>query len=147
MNWLKKLVLGWNHCFLNGHSWLYIRKYTHRPTEKEKKHKELKKKGKEKEKKGKTGGQGRKKEKKRKRTKKKLRKNGKKRGKGEEKWRGGQRGKKKRGGGLVQAVRGAWVLRGIGPHTNNARSKWMFFSFPSSAKGQTTQITPPTIWS
>ena len=35
-----------------------------------------------------------------------------------------------------------WVLRRAGPHTNNARSTWMFLSFSSSAKGQTTQTTP-----
>jgi len=37
---------------------------------------------------------------------------------------GGGKGKKKeRGGGWIQAVRGVWVLRRIGPHTKNARSK------------------------
>jgi len=30
--------------------------------------------------------------------------------------------KKKEGGGWVQEVGGAWVLRRVGPHTNNARS-------------------------
>jgi len=42
---------------------------------------------------------------------------------------------------------GAWVLRRVEPHTNNAGSTWMFFSFSSSAKGQTTQTTPLTMWS
>jgi len=35
-----------------------------------------------------------------------------------------------------------WVLRRAGPHTNDARSTWTFFSFSPSAKGQTTQTTP-----
>jgi len=30
--------------------------------------------------------------------------------------------KKKEGEGWVQGVRGSWVLRRVGPHTNNARS-------------------------
>jgi len=29
-------------------------------------------------------------------------------------------GKKKEGGGWVQGVRGAWVLRRVGPYINNA---------------------------
>ena len=36
----------------------------------------------------------------------------------------------------------ARVLRRAGPHTNDARSTCMFFSFSPSAKGQTTQTTP-----
>jgi len=60
--------------------------------------------------------------------------------------RGGKR-KKKEGGGWVQGGRGAWVLRRVGPYTNNTRSTWMFFSFSSPAKGQTKQTTPLTMWS
>jgi len=45
-----------------------------------------------------------------------------KRGKREEKLVGGQREKKREGGRWVQGVRGAWVLRRVGPHTNNAGS-------------------------
>ena len=61
---------------------------------------------------------------------------------------GKKKRKKKEGGGWgFNWGRGAWVLRRAGPHTNNARSTWMFFSFSSSAKGQTTQTTPLTMWS
>ena len=42
---------------------------------------------------------------------------------------GEKKGKNKEWGGWVQGGRGAWVLRRVGPHTNNARSTWMFFSF------------------
>jgi len=35
---------------------------------------------------------------------------------------GGAKEKKKEGGGWVQGVRRAWILRRVGPHTNNARS-------------------------
>ena len=55
---------------------------------------------------------------------------------------GKKKEKKKEGGGWVYEGRGAWVLRRVGPHTNNARSTWMFFIFSSSAEGQTTQTTP-----
>jgi len=34
----------------------------------------------------------------------------------------GRGNKKKEGGGWVQGGRAAWVLRRVGPHTNNARS-------------------------
>jgi len=87
-------------------------------------------------------GSGGKKVKKRKRTKRKRggKKKRKKRGNVE----GGAREKKKDGGGLVQMVRGAWVLRRVGLQTNNTRSTCIFFSF-SSAKGQTTQTTPLTM--
>ena len=40
----------------------------------------------------------------------------------EEKWEGGANEKKIEGGGWVQGVRGAWVLRRVGPHTHKARS-------------------------
>ena len=54
---------------------------------------------------------------------------------------GKRKGKRKRqkeiGRGMgFRGGRGAWVLRRAGPHTNNARSTWMFFSFSSSAKGR-----------
>jgi len=51
-------------------------------------------------------------------------KRGKKGGKEEKERESGGRGigKKKEGGGWIQGVRGAWVLRRVGPHTNNARS-------------------------
>ena len=83
----------------------------------------------------------------RKKTKKKGRKekggvkeeNERKGGKGEKKK---EKQGKKEGGRWVYGGRGAWVLRTAGPHTNNARSTRMFFSFSSSAKGQTTQTTP-----
>ena len=35
---------------------------------------------------------------------------------------GGAKEKKEEGGEWVQGVGGAWVLRRVGPHTNNARS-------------------------
>jgi len=55
----------------------------------------------------------RRKDKKSKRTKRKRRKKMKKRGDKRGKVGGGQR--------WVQGVRGAWVLRRVGPHTDNAR--------------------------
>jgi len=36
---------------------------------------------------------------------------------------------KKEGRGLVSGGRGAWALRRVGPHTNNARSTCMFSVF------------------
>jgi len=78
-----------------------------------------------------------KKERKEKKKDKKLKKGGKKeekerKGKGKEK-----RRKKERGRGIgVYGVRGAWVLRRVGPHTNNARSTWMFSVFHHLQKSQ-----------
>jgi len=40
-----------------------------------------------------------------------------------------QKGKKERWGGRDQGGRGVWVLRRVGPHTNNARSTWIFSVF------------------
>jgi len=50
--------------------------------------------------------------------------------------------KKKEGGKWVYWGREAGVPRRAGPHTNNTRLTRMFFSFSSSAKGQTTKTTP-----
>jgi len=49
--------------------------------------------------------------------------------------------------GMGYRGRGAWVLRRCGPHTNNARSTWVFFSFSSPGHWQTTQKTHLTMWS
>ena len=89
----------------------------------------------------KEGGSGKKEIRNKERTKRKgekRRRNG--RGKGGEEIQ--KKKQKKEGGEWVYGGRGAWVLRRAGPHTNNARSTWMFFSFSSSAKGHTTQTTP-----
>ena len=53
----------------------------------------------------------------------------------------GVRGEKKRRG-MGLGGRKAWVLRRAGPHNNNADRHECFFSFSSSARGQTTQTTP-----
>jgi len=57
----------------------------------------------------------------RKRTKRKPGKKGKKEEKERKSGEGAQE-KMKEGGRWVQGVRGAWLLRRVGPHTNNARS-------------------------
>ena len=58
---------------------------------------------------------------------------------------GGEK-KKERGRGMgsegQRSVGTTTRLRRAGPHTNNARSTFIYFCFSSSAKGQTTQTTP-----
>ena len=90
----------------------------------------------------KRGGSGKKERKEKKKETKKKR--GEKRGIKEK--RGGEKKEmKKDGRGWVEGGRGMWVLRRTGPHANNARSAWKFFSFTSPAEGQTTQTTPLTM--
>jgi len=50
------------------------------------------------------------------------------------------------GGSGVEAVRGAWVLSRVGPHTKNARSTKIFSVFHHLQEGQTTQTTQITMW-
>jgi len=52
---------------------------------------------------------------------------------------------KKEGEGWVEGFRGAWVLKTVRTHTNNARSTYMLLSFSSPVKGQTTHTTPLTM--
>jgi len=119
---------------MHAHSYEDTR--THTPRKIKTNRKSKRKSGKEK------AGQGRKKEKNRERTE---RKRGKKEKKEEKERKSGPKEKKKEGGGWVQEVRGVWVLRRVGPHTNDTRSTQIFFSFSSPAQGQTTQTTPLTM--
>jgi len=109
---------------LNAHAHTYEDTHTQKRVERVKKKEKGKSKG--------GGVQGGRKEKQKKSTKRKRGKL-KKRGKREKRWGGGQRKKRKRGG-WVQGFEGAWVLRRVGPHTNNARSTWMFFWFYITCK-------------
>jgi len=121
----------------HAHTYENTRTYTHT-----KRVERVKKRGKE----TKTrGGSGKKERKEKKKDQKKTREKGKKRGEREKKWGEGQKRKKKEGGGWVQGVRGAWVLKNVRSRTNKSRSTSMFFSFSSPSKGQTTQTTPLTM--